>query len=267
MEPIINQQMPMPENKNKTWLWIIIVLLVAGLAGAGVYYWQNMEAKKLATTAEEKVRSEMQVKITEAESKLAEAQNIKTTNWYSDFITKITQLDIANIYDPKCQKLIDGKEVSINCTDGKITENMISEIYYTNALSYVDMEPVYNQIMIALIPGSYMGPGFKLVKYDIKNGNITIADREDVSGGKNSSWFKIMDNKMPTANKKDTYLWFNPPNKFLSVNDKSIELIGTSGDAGCGVSSTYIYDIEKNYINVVKSCSKCEGEKEECTQF
>lgn len=74
MEPIINQQMQTPTPKSKTWLWIVIIILVALLAGAGVYYWQNMEAKKMTTTAEEKVRSEMQIKITEAESKLTELQ-------------------------------------------------------------------------------------------------------------------------------------------------------------------------------------------------
>lgn len=75
MEPIINQQMPEPATKNKTWLWIVVIILVAGLVGAGVYYWQNMEAKKMATSAEEKVRSEMQVKITEAESQANDLAN------------------------------------------------------------------------------------------------------------------------------------------------------------------------------------------------
>lgn len=69
MEPIINQQISMPEKKNKTWLWIVIIIFVALLAGAGVYYWQNMEAKKLAQTIEDQDKIEQQ-KITTSEEKL-----------------------------------------------------------------------------------------------------------------------------------------------------------------------------------------------------
>jgi len=66
--------MPTPEPKNKTWLWILIVIIVALLAGGGVYAWQNQQAQKQNQTATEKVRNEMQQKITEAENKLADLQ-------------------------------------------------------------------------------------------------------------------------------------------------------------------------------------------------
>lgn len=113
MEPIINQQMPEPETKNKTWLWIIVIILVAGLVGAGVYYWQNMEAKKMATSAEEKVRSEMQVKITEADSKIAELEN-KITEKQKN-IDELTLQIRANIFDPNLLKIGD-KVVNMTTT-------------------------------------------------------------------------------------------------------------------------------------------------------
>lgn len=75
MESTINQMpMPMPEPKNKTWLWVLIVIIVALLAGGGVYAWQNMNAEKQSQVAAEKVRNEMQQKITETENKLADLQ-------------------------------------------------------------------------------------------------------------------------------------------------------------------------------------------------
>ncbi len=106
MEPIINQQIPMSETKSKTWLWIIVIILVAGLASAGVYYWQNMEAKKLALSAEEKVRSEMQIKITEAESKLDTLKNTITEQQKNiEELKKINS--ISNIFDPTMIKVDD----------------------------------------------------------------------------------------------------------------------------------------------------------------
>ncbi len=95
MEPIMNQTMPMPETKNKTWLWIIIVILVAGLVGAGVYYWQNMKAKKMASMSEEKVRNEMQTKITEAENKTTDLGN-KLTEQQKNIETAINKFTLIN---------------------------------------------------------------------------------------------------------------------------------------------------------------------------
>ncbi len=95
MEPIINQQMPMPETKNKTWLWLVIIILVAGLVSAGVYYWQNMKAKKMATSAEEKVRSEMQIKITEAENRTTDLGN-KLIEQQKTIETSINKFTLIN---------------------------------------------------------------------------------------------------------------------------------------------------------------------------
>jgi len=112
----MNQAMPEPEAKNKTWLWIVIVILVAGLVGAGVYYWQNMEAKKMASMSEEKVRNEMQAKITEAEGKLAELQN-QLTAQQKTIADLAQQKNIFNIFDPNIlkvgDKIVDMTVVSI----------------------------------------------------------------------------------------------------------------------------------------------------------
>lgn len=105
MEPSINQQMPEPATKNKTWLWIIVIILVAGLVGAGVYYWQNMEAKKLVQANEEKIRAEMQNKITEAESKITELGN-KITEQQKN-IDELTLQARSNIFDPNLLKVGD----------------------------------------------------------------------------------------------------------------------------------------------------------------
>jgi len=80
--------MPTPEPKNKTWLWILIVIIVALLAGGGVYYWQNQQAQKQNQTATEKIRNEMQIKITEAENKTTEL-----INKLSETETKLNELE------------------------------------------------------------------------------------------------------------------------------------------------------------------------------
>ncbi len=67
--------MPMPKPKNKTWLWVLVVIIVALLAGGGVYYWQSMEAKKSIAANGDKIRAEMQTKITNAENKISELEN------------------------------------------------------------------------------------------------------------------------------------------------------------------------------------------------
>ncbi len=95
MEPITSQPIPEPATKNKTWLWIIVIILVAGLVGAGVYYWQNMEAKKMLTIAEEKVRNEMQAKITEAENRATDLGN-KLTEQQKTIETAINKFTLIN---------------------------------------------------------------------------------------------------------------------------------------------------------------------------
>ena len=94
---MINQQMSSPAPKSKAWLWIVSIILVAGLVGAGVYYWQNMEAKQMAATTEEKVRNEMQAKITEAENKINEL-----TNKLSATENKITELESIQTANNLC---------------------------------------------------------------------------------------------------------------------------------------------------------------------
>lgn len=153
MEPTINQQMPMPETKNKTWLWIIIMILVTGLSGTGIYYWQNMEAKKMAATTEEKVRSEMQAKITlltqqlnEANSKVTNVENDlnnekqKNTSLvdYKNFINNI-QLQYPGMWNISAEKdgwLFSGADghfwLRINDNTSKFDANSIKEDYYKN---------------------------------------------------------------------------------------------------------------------------------------
>lgn len=134
MEPIINQQISMTEKKNKTWLWIVVIILAAGLTGAGVYYWQNIEAKNLALSAEEKVRSEMQVKITEAENKLAESQNQLITQQKT--INDIRQQKSpSNTFDPTTTKVGD-----------EIVNMKISSIGPVNAKEPLDVTQNYKVI-------------------------------------------------------------------------------------------------------------------------
>lgn len=78
-----------PKSKTKALILLMIILVVA--TSGGVYYWQKLEAKKLATTAEEKVRNEMQTKVNESNNQISECQQ------------KLTELNIASStakYDP-----------------------------------------------------------------------------------------------------------------------------------------------------------------------
>lgn len=104
MEPIINQA-PTPLPKNKTWLWILLIIVVAILAGGAVYYWQSMEAKKSITANEDKIRSEMQTKITSAENKISELEN-KLSEQQKN-IEGLTTKTNSNIFDPSTLKVGD----------------------------------------------------------------------------------------------------------------------------------------------------------------
>ena len=104
MESNINQ-VPTPMPKNKTWLWIVLIIIVALLAGGGVYYWQSLEARKLIKTNEEKVRAEMQTKITETENKVSDLEN-KLAEQLKN-IEELTAKTSSNIFDPNTLKVGD----------------------------------------------------------------------------------------------------------------------------------------------------------------
>ncbi len=61
--------------KSNSGLMVVIIIIVALVAGGGVYYWQSLNIAKQSQAAAEKVRNEMQQKITEAETKTTELQN------------------------------------------------------------------------------------------------------------------------------------------------------------------------------------------------
>lgn len=149
MEPIINQQMPEPTAKNKTWLWIIIIILVAGLVGAGVYYWQSLKTKQLVQSNEEKIANtthEFQTKLDEANNQISFLENTLNQEKeksaalvdYKNFINKI-QLQYPNRWNISVETdgwLFSGADghfwLRINDNTSKFDAAAIKEDYYKN---------------------------------------------------------------------------------------------------------------------------------------
>ena len=74
MLPTIHNDLEPQKSKGRGAMILLLIIILMAAVGGGVYYWQKMEAKKLASTAEEKVRNEMQVKIDETKNNLTELQ-------------------------------------------------------------------------------------------------------------------------------------------------------------------------------------------------
>ena len=165
--------------------------------------------------------------------------------WYRDFLGKAVMLERANPEDRKCTR--QPGDIEIDCVSGKITEGNIGDVCYL----------ADKNIVIALVPGEYLGPGFKLLQYDIRNGLLAVAQREDFHGGQGSAWFKFMDAKTPAEAKRDSYGWMAPPRVIEQAEEDTVIMTGRDGDAGCGVITTYRYNISDNYISVTKFCSGC----------
>lgn len=182
----------------------------------------------------------------------------KTSSLYIDLIEKILKLDRSNSYDFKCKSY--PGEIEVDCVEGKIKESDISEIFYDQGRG----------VILVLVPGTYGGSGFKLLKYDVKDGSLEIARREDIEGGKETSWYKITEKEMDNApsQKEDIYRWFSTPDKIITEYDSDkISLSGITGDAGCWSKSYFGYDVDKNYIYITKRCGGCNDEKEQCTIY
>lgn len=88
MLPTIHHDLEPQKTKGRGWVVLLLIIILVAIASGAVYSWQKNEAKKLATTAEEKVRSEMQAKIDSLENK-----NIDYDKQSSDSAQKITELE------------------------------------------------------------------------------------------------------------------------------------------------------------------------------
>lgn len=102
---------------------------------------------------------------------------------------------------------------------------------------------------IALFPGEYMGGGKFIVRYDIKGDILEVAKRMQES--ERDQFFSV------------------PPREFGKRTGMIIKMTGRGGDAGCGGSAEYEYDLVANTISLVKSCSGCGNPSEwkECKVY
>ena len=246
-----------PEDKK---LIVILIILILAIP-AFIYIWQSVNQKQTYNQKQAGLKNNL------AESKqTGKEEATPKVEMYKDFINKATKLSKANEYDYSCNRYSQN-EVTLsepdrtNCLKEKIKETDISEIHY--------IKP--NDTIIALVPGEYAGGGFKLLKYNVKSGELEVAKREDANGGQETSWFKIRDKELDDSpdDKKDFYLWFATPQEITVPNYGygKITLTGSSGDMGCWVRNDFDYDIEQNYITITKQCSGCENEKEKCVEF
>lgn len=171
-------------------------------------------------------------------------ETLNNLSWYGDFLMKATSLARVNPEDRKCR---DSGDADVDCVTGTITENDIGDVCYMRD----------RNMLIALVPGIYLGSGFKLLRYDVKNGQMSVARREDFDGGQESGWYQFMNKRFPSEEKIDYYDWKAPPREIDKLQGNSIIMIGKEGDAGCGMTVTYRYDILQNYLSVTNFCSGC----------
>lgn len=90
---------------------------------------------------------------------------------------------------------------------------------------------------IALFPGEYVGGGNFIVRYDIKGDVLEVGKR--IREDERDSFFSI------------------PPQEFGKRSGTIIKITGLGGDAGCGGTADYDYNLVTNTISLVKSCSGC----------
>lgn len=180
---------------------------------------------------------------------------------YTEFLSRTKDMKRINSYDSVCKRAVsNGKSKKIDCIEGNILEKDIAEVMYL---------PVQKAV-IAIIPSTYGGSGFKLIKYDLEKSYADVARRDDVHGGRDTKWFKEKDKSLEEnapEQRKDQYLWFATPSKIDSSYKGGLKLSGSSGDAGCWLKNEFDYNIEDNYIKLTKSCSGCAEEKGECTEY
>lgn len=261
---------------------ILILSIVIALIG-GFSFWQYQNNLKEESRLNDKI-SEIKTKLNAEELKNTKLENnIKEIDesdvieedvveenlevgLYKDLINKITKLDKFNPYDYRCIKnnkdWAKSVETLKTCSEEKVLETDIYQINYLKD----------KKIILILVRGKYGGDEFKLIKYNTENQELEIAKREDIYGGKESTWFKKKDESMNVVpdQKKDIYSWFGPPDTLIPNYGNIIKLTGITGDMGCGMKSYYDYDIEKNYITITKTCSACDApikNDETCTKY
>ncbi len=93
------------KSKGRGAMILLLIIILMAAVGGGVYYWQKIEAKKLASTTEEKVRNEMQAKLdasnnqtTDFDQKLSESE--KKIAELENNINKANQMISGMVADP-----------------------------------------------------------------------------------------------------------------------------------------------------------------------
>ena len=269
----IDQEIRQEAKGNRSRIFILaVVSFVLILMIVGWLYYRELAISRHLEVRVAALEGELAAAQTvppEQASPLAEDMNEEESEKagiYEDIIAKITALDRANPYGAKCTRYSENGQVlpepvEVDCVEGKVEETDISQFYYLKS----------KNIVIVLVPGIYGGSGFKLLKYDVASGTLSVAVREDIEGGPDSGYYKKTNAgvKEAGAPEKGTFPWFNPPNEIDSYNYTTGKLFlsGDTGDAGCFVNSQYEYDPEENYLRIVSSCTGCDGETESCIEY
>ncbi|MDD5396436.1 MAG: hypothetical protein PHW24_00055 [Candidatus Moranbacteria bacterium] len=173
-------------------------------------------------------------------------------NYYTDnYINSVLKSASENKYsNPKKIKYTyetfcsdENNKNSIICGDARSKKLSISDFnYYGEGCLAKD-----GAAFVAVFPGEYMGGGNYIFRYDINNDILESANKvNELQNG---------------------YAWFAPPTSFGKRVGNIIKMTGGSGDAGCGSSTEFDYDIVSNQVKLIKECTKCEEEKPKCETF
>lgn len=228
--------------KNKI-AWVVILLAIIGLIA-----WQILGVKDnsndLGSDTEDIISFEIfKTSLFDCKA-VSEYENL---DWYNDFSNDVAEFDF---FSPD-------EEDGIS---DKLDIKNISEVCYSD-----------NGYVIALMPGKYKGAGFRLIRYDINTHKVELSKREDVDGGKDTSWYKnTHQDYLERAPEKarDVYKWFIAPDSFVVQEGNVLKMSGSLYDKGCSGEVEFEYSLESNYIRMLNRCLSCEGNSEKnCTQY
>ncbi len=113
-------------------------------------------------------------------------------------------------------------------------------------------------LAVVLIPGRYDGKGFQILKFNTKEKTLESAKRDDLHGGKDSAWYKLAKERAKASGDpetKEVYPWEIMPERFGKRVGNIIYFHSREGHRKCNGHANFVYDFEKNYVELVDECS------------
>ena len=148
---------------------------------------------------------------------------------------------IKYTYETYCQDLNRSKEDGADsiCSPQGKSRKMVMSDFDTYGEGCLAKD---GSAFIAVFPGGYMDGGNHIFRYDITN---------DI----------LEETKQVTRNSGEPVNIFAVPSEFLKREGSIVKMQGSNGDAGCGGTSYYDFDLVKNTVQEMRSCGQCEGQK------